>query len=215
MKKPCGSRVYVPMRTPSFEQYRCMTDSFQFNEAALPWNSEQKFASPVCMPIPEPDTPASAENHGPVREMSGLMAHLKSLKGLGPRGEELLTKVLAKPLTPPRVIDLLWHLPAGYLDRRPTGSIGDAVPGSIATLLITPVRHNAPPKAPARAPMRVVCEDESGSLDIVFFHTDRGAVRRLLPLHEPRFVSGRIEKYGSRAQMAHPDHIVAPFERAR
>ncbi len=145
----------------------------------------------------------------------GLAAPLISLKGLGPRGEELLTKVLAKPLNAPRVIDLLWHLPTGYLDRRLSPSVQEAVPGSTATLVVQAVRYNAPAKGAHRAPLRVVCEDEGGTLDIVFFHGDRNAVKRLLPLNEPRLVSGRVEKYGSRLQMAHPDYILAPGERGK
>ncbi len=161
---------------------------------------------PGAQPRPAP-SPALSEE--------GLYAPLKSLTGLGARGEELLTKVLAKPLTPPRVIDLLWLLPSGYLDRRLSPSIKDAAPGSIATLVVKPVRYNASPKSAARAPLRVVSEDESASLDIVFFHGDRNAVKRLLPLNELRLVSGRVEKYGSRLQMAHPDYILAPAERSK
>ena len=148
-------------------------------------------------------------------DISALCAPLTSMKGLGPRGEELLTKVLAKPLSPPRVIDLLWHLPNGYLDRRLTPSIMEAAPGAVTTLVVKPVRYNAPPKGSARATLRIVCEDESASLDLVFFHGDRNAMRRLLPLNELRIVSGRVERYGARLQMTHPDYILAPSERAK
>jgi len=163
------------------------------------------------MTLPKPDAPSRPAESSSLSE-EGLYAPLKSLTGLGARGEELLTKLLAKPLTPPRVIDLLWHLPSGYLDRRLSSSIQDAAPGSVATLLVKPVRYNAPSKGAARAPLRVVSEDESASLDIVFFHGDRNAVKRLLPLNELRLVSGRVEKYGSWLQMAHPDYILAPAE---
>jgi ATP-dependent DNA helicase RecG len=165
------------------------------------------------MPPAKPEEPPSAVS--PASSNDGLFAPLKGLKGLGPRGEELLIKLLAKPLTPPRVIDLLWHLPSGYVDRRLCPSVLDAAPGSIATVVVTAVRHQAPPKSAARAPLKVVCEDESGTLDILFFHGDRSAIKRLLPLNEPRLVSGRVEKYGSRLQMAHPDYILTASERAR
>jgi ATP-dependent DNA helicase RecG len=36
-----------------------------------------------------------------------------------------------------------------------------------------------------------------------------------LPLNELRIVSGRVERYGSRLQMTHPDYILAPSERAK
>ena len=165
------------------------------------------------MTLPKTDIASRVAPKGD--DISALCAPLTSLKGLGPRGEELLTKVLAKPLSPPRVIDLLWHLPNGYLDRRLTPSIMEAAPGAVTTLVVKPVRYNAPPKGSARAPLRVVCEDESASLDLVFFHGDRNAMRRLLPLNELRIVSGRVERYGSRLQMTHPDYILAPSERAK
>ncbi len=148
-------------------------------------------------------------------DISALCAPLKSLKGLGPRGEELLTKLLAKSLSPLRVIDLLWLLPNGYLDRRLTPSILEAAPGAVTTLVVKPIRYTAAPKGAVRAPLRIVCEDESASLDVVFFHGDRATVRRLLPLNELRIVSGRVERYGSRLQMAHPDYILSPSERGR
>ncbi len=165
--------------------------------------------------MPSPKTELAPISAPQGDDIGALCAPLKSLKGLGLRGEELLTKVLAKPLSAPRVADLLWHLPTGYLDRRLTPSIQDAAPGAVATLVVTPIRYNAPQKGAARAPLRVVCEDESASLDIVFFHGDRGGVRRLLPLNELRIVSGRVERYGARLQMSHPDYILAPSEREK
>jgi ATP-dependent DNA helicase RecG len=189
-----------------------MSETFPTGEAALPWHGRELRSSPGCMTLQKPDT-SSRRAELPGEE--GLYAPLKSLAGLGPRGEELLTKVLARPMGPPRVIDLLWHLPSGYLDRRVSPSIESAAPGGIATLLVTPVKYNAPPKGAARAPMRVVTEDESGTLDIVFFHGGRDGVKRLLPLNEQRLVSGRIEKYGSRLQMSHPDYILPAADAAK
>lgn len=190
-----------------------MSDLFQFNEAALPWKGEQPISSSLGMLPPKTDWPSRAAPQG--GDIGALCEPLKSLKGLGARGEELLAKVLAKPLGSPRIADLLWHLPSGYLDRRLTPSVAEAAPGAVTTLVVTPVRYSAPAKGAARAPLRVVCEDESASLDIVFFHGERGAIRRLLPLNEPRIVSGRVERYGSRLQMSHPDYILSPAERGR
>lgn len=183
-----------------------MIDSFQLDEGALPWKSGEEDTSRAQMSPPELP-PSRSHEQGNKAGLTALFAPLRSLKGLGPRGEELLTKLLAKPLSPPRVIDLLWHLPAGYQTRHLT-PINQAAAGSVATLAVVPARYSGPPRGASRAPFRVVCEDESGSIDVVFFHGDRSHVRRLLPLHEPRIVSGRIDRYGSRLQMAHPDHIL-------
>ncbi len=164
------------------------------------------------MTLEKPDKPSARED---LLGEEGLYAPLRTLAGLGARGEELVTKLLAKPMSPPRVIDLLWHLPSGYLDRQPLPSIASAAPGGIATLTVTPVKYTAPSKGAQRAPLRVVCEDNSDTLDMVFFHGDRNGIKRLLPLNEPRIVSGRVEKYGAKLQMAHPDYILAPGDAAK
>jgi len=160
------------------------------------------------MSIDAPSSRPAAVKDGCARGIEPLLKPLRSLRGIGPKGEELLNRLLAKPLTEPRIVDLLWHLPVGYLDRSPLASIEAATPGSIATLTVTPVKHSMPPKSASRAPFKVLCEDESGRMDIVFFHGDRNLIRRLLPLHERRIVSGRVERHGARLQMTHPDHIL-------
>ena len=57
-------------------------------------------------------------------------------------------------------------------------------------------------------------ENESGRLDILFFHARDDYVARMLPAGERRIVSGRREIRQGRAQMAHPDHINRPDDRA-
>jgi ATP-dependent DNA helicase RecG len=59
----------------------------------------------------------------------------------------------------------------------------------------------------------VACEDDTGKLDLVFFHADRRLVERQLPVGSMRYISGRIEQYSDKLQMAHPDYIVPPERR--
>ena len=75
--------------------------------------------------------------------------------------------------------------------------------GQVATLEVEVVRHEQP--ASPRAPWRVIVTDGTGFAELVFFKPARAqalvAGARLL-------VSGKIESYGDRLTMAHPDHIV-------
>ena len=148
-------------------------------------------------------------------ELTPLFASLQSLTGIGPRLILLLKKCLTLPpgVVQPRVLDLLWHLPAGVIDRRAEPNVADAVPGSIATLKVRVLKHKAPPRANTRAPYKVQTEDETGRLDLVFFHAEKKFIERQLPVGEIRYVSGRIERYGETLQMSHPDYIVAPEQR--
>ncbi len=144
-------------------------------------------------------------------ELSPLFAPVETLKGVGPRMAALYHKALRLPagVKAARVLDLLWHLPTGVIDRRAQPRIADAVPGTIATLRVRILKHKAPPRGNTRAPYKITAEDDSGRLEIVFFRAEPNYVKRQLPEGEVRIVSGRIERYGETVQMAHPDYIVA------
>jgi ATP-dependent DNA helicase RecG len=145
-----------------------------------------------------------------------LFASATNLAGIGPRMQLLLKKAVRLPagFAEPRVIDLLWHTPTGVIDRRATPTVAAAVPGTIATLEVRVLKHRAPPRGNSKAPYKVACEDDTGRIDLVFFHAERKFIERQLPEGSIRYVSGRIESYNDKKQMAHPDYIVAPEARA-
>jgi ATP-dependent DNA helicase RecG len=149
-------------------------------------------------------------------ELSPLFTSADGLKGIGPHVMTLLRKAVELPPgTPmPRVIDLLWHLPTGVIDRRAEPTVAAAIPGTIATLKVRVLKHKAPPRGNSKAPYKIATEDETGRLDLVFFRAERSFIERQLPTGEIRYVSGRIERYGETLQMAHPDYIVSPEHRA-
>jgi ATP-dependent DNA helicase RecG len=144
-----------------------------------------------------------------------LFASAQALTGIGPRLVLLLKKCLAlQPgITEPRVVDLLWHMPTGVIDRRAEPQLAAAVPGTIVTLRLRVLKHKPPPRGNNKAPYKVTCEDDTGRIDLVFFHAERKFIEKQLPVGELRFVSGRIERYGETLQMAHPDYIVSPEAR--
>ena len=106
-----------------------------------------------------------------------------------------------------RVIDLLFHLPEGYLDRRARPTLKQALqrakPGQVATLAIEVVRHE-PPGNP-RQPWRVVVTDGTGFAELVFFHFTRA---ELMAPGAKLLVSGKLERYGNQLTMPHPDYVV-------
>src|ERR1700740_3144709 len=98
------------------------------------------------------------------RQLIPLFASAQSLTGIGPRMEILLKSALKLPpgVSEPRIIDLLWHLPAGVIDRRATPTVAEAVPGTIATLEVRVLKHKPSPRGNTRAPYKVTCEDDTG-----------------------------------------------------
>lgn len=147
--------------------------------------------------------------------LNPLFASAKTLAGIGPRMLLLLSKCLNLPpmITEARVADVMWHLPAGVIDRRAEPSVRDAVPGTIATLKVRVLKHRAPPRGNTKAPYKIACEDDTGRIDLVFFHAERKFIEKQLPEGETRYISGRVERYGETLQMTHPDYIVTPEAR--
>ena len=133
--------------------------------------------------------------------LTPLFAQVTSLPGIGPRLGKLVEK-LAGPL----VVDLLWHLPSGLVDRRNAPDVADAIPGDVATLTVTVEEHIVPNNR--RQPYRVWCSDETGRLSLTYFNGREDYLKTLLPVGDIRVISGRVELYQGERQMTHPDHVV-------
>ena len=138
--------------------------------------------------------------------LTPLFAQSTSLPGIGPRLGKLVEKVAG-----PLVVDLLWHLPFGLIDRRHAPEVAGALAGEVATLTVTVDEHIVP-RSP-RQPYRVLCSDETGRLGLTFFNGREDYLKKLLPPGEVRVVSGRLELYQGGLQMTHPDHVVPVEQR--
>jgi ATP-dependent DNA helicase RecG len=133
-----------------------------------------------------------------------LFAPVTVLPGIGSQSAKLFER-LAGPL----VLDLLWHLPSGIIDRRASPPIREIEPDRIATIA---VRVEAHQPGFGRRPYRVLCTDNTGTLTLVYFNVKGDQLARLFPIGAERVVSGRVEFYGSMPQMAHPDLVLRPDE---
>ena len=133
-----------------------------------------------------------------------LFAPVTTLAGVGPRLGKLFER-----LAGPAVVDLLWHLPTGIVDRRFAPKVREAPAGVIATLTVEVDAHLP---GHGKRPYRVRCRDETGFLHLIFFHAKGDYLARLLPLGTRRIVSGRVEHFNNEIQITHPDYVVAPEE---
>ncbi len=133
-----------------------------------------------------------------------LFAPVTALPGIGSQLGRLFER-LAGPL----VIDLLWHLPSGIIDRRNAPAINALEADRVATLQ---VRVEAHQPGMGRRPYRVLCVDETGILTLIYFNVKSDYLMRLFPIGAERIVSGRVEFYNGIAQMPHPDLVLRPDE---
>jgi len=131
--------------------------------------------------------------------LAPLFSPLTTLKGVGPTVGALIAKATGGE----RVIDLLFHLPESYVDRRERPPIAQTRAGQIATWAVEVVRVERPGNP--RQPWRVVVTDGTGFAELVFFKFNR---ERLMPVGANLLVSGKVEVFSGRRTMSHPEHVV-------
>ncbi|MEM8625782.1 MAG: ATP-dependent DNA helicase RecG [Pseudomonadota bacterium] len=136
-----------------------------------------------------------------------LFAGIDGLRGVGPKSVRSFERLGIE-----RMRDLLFHLPTGVVDRRPVERLEGIPPGTTVTLEVL-VKSHQPPRRPGR-PYRVSVEGAGTLLELVFFRSDGGWLGTKLPVGQQRVVSGRLDLYDGRWQIAHPDHMLSVEEAA-
>ncbi len=136
-----------------------------------------------------------------------LFAPASTLPGIGPKNAKLFDKLLGRAQGA-RVLDVLFHIPYATLDRRARPKIRDAEPGTIVTIEARVTEHHEPPNARSRAPFKVLVEDETGDVELVFFLANPAWVRSRLPIGATRWISGKLELWDGHRQIVHPDRVM-------
>ncbi|MES2905702.1 MAG: ATP-dependent DNA helicase RecG [Pseudomonadota bacterium] len=149
----------------------------------------------------------------PNTTLSVLFAPVSILKGVGPKMVPLLSRLLGSGIsTPPRVLDLLFHMPVNLIDRGALKPVAETMSGQTATVEITVAKHRFP-GGKVRAPYRILGHDDSAEIAMVYFAGNARQLAALFPIGEKRIVSGRIEEFNGQKQIVHPDYVV-PVEKA-
>jgi len=139
--------------------------------------------------------------------LNPLFAPLASLSGIGPKQEKLFARLLGRSQEPPRLLDLLLHLPSGTVDRRARPKLRDVEPGTIVTVEVTVDQHRAPPPR-GRGPYRIYAHDDTGDIILTYFTSFPDHLKRLYPAGAVRYVSGTASLYDGMLQIVHPDRVV-------
>jgi ATP-dependent DNA helicase RecG len=143
-----------------------------------------------------------------------LFAPAETLPGVGPKNAKLIDKLTDRSQGA-RVVDLLFHLPYAVIDRRARPKIAEAERDAIATIEARVVEHRPPPTARSKAPYKVLVEDDTGDVELVFFLANVEWIKKRLPVGATRWISGKLELWDGRLQMVHPDRVMDSEELAR
>ena len=133
--------------------------------------------------------------------LAPLFAPLTDLRGMTPT----LAGLIKRACGGDRVIDLLFHLPDSFIDRRERLSLRALTPGKTATIAVEVARIEPPGNA--RQPTKAIVTDGTAFAELVFF---KGFPRAKLLPGAKILVSGKVD---DRRNMVHPDHIF-PLDQA-
>jgi len=134
-----------------------------------------------------------------------LTKSVNSLSGVGDKTKKLLKRKKIE-----KVSDLLLNLPQGYTDRSNLQTLDKLEIGKITTIKVRPVKYNFP--RIRNLPNKVICEDDRGKIDIVFFNSREGYIRKILPLNSIVIISGKINYFKKKYQITNPSYVV-PHEK--
>jgi len=134
--------------------------------------------------------------------LNPLFAEVETLPGVGQQVAKLL-----KRLDITRVVDLLYHLPTGVIERVRTPSANASLLGSNVIIDLTPFQTREPRSG--RGPMRVFASDGEGNTISLIYFNNPGWAKKSLPMGEKRTIAGKLEAYGDEWQIIHPEVLTA------
>ena len=131
-----------------------------------------------------------------------LLKDLTELKGIGVKTSNILRKKKIFNL-----FDLLWRLPQSYIDGSHTNKINELQIGKIQTIKIKVIKYNFP--RVRNLPNKVLCIDDTGKLDCVFFNSYEGYIKKILPINKTVTISGKVNYFRNNYQITNPKYVTS------
>ena len=130
-----------------------------------------------------------------------LIQNISMLEGVGIKTKKLLKKKKIE-----KISDLLWNLPQGFTDRSNVRTLDNLEIGKITTIKVKVAKYSFP--RIRNLPNKIICEDEKSKIDIVFFNSREGYIRKILPLNSSVIISGKINYYKKKYQITNPAYVL-------
>ena len=131
-----------------------------------------------------------------------IFKDIKLLKGIGPK----LSKYLKRKKIE-KVKDIILNFPYSETDRSKIYNLNELEIGKTQTIKVIVKKLNFP--RIRNLPNKILCEDETGKIDIVYFNSREGYLRKIFPVNREIIISGKINFFNKKYQIANPDYVVS------
>ena len=130
-----------------------------------------------------------------------LNQDINKLVGVGSKIKNLLKKKKIE-----KISDLIWSFPHSFVDRSNLTNLDVLEIGKVTTIKVKVIKYNIP--RIKNLPNKVLCKDEKGQIDIIFFNSREGYIRKMLPINEWVVISGKVNFYKNKYQIVNPSYVV-------
>ena len=129
-----------------------------------------------------------------------IFKDVKKLKGVGKQ----LSKYL-KNRKIEKVKDILLSLPYSETDRSKIVSLAKLEIGKVQTVRVIVKKLNFP--RVRNLPNKIICEDKTGKIEITYFNSREGYLRKLFPINQWLLISGKVTFFNKKYQITNPDYV--------
>ena len=129
-----------------------------------------------------------------------LFSSVDSIPGVGKKISTYLKKKKIE-----KVCDLLWDLPYSLTNISKNTTLNKLEVGKIFTLKIKVIKYNFP--RIRNLPNKILCKDDFGKIDLIFFNSREGYIKKIFPINEWVVVSGKINYYKNNYQITNPVYL--------
>ena len=131
-----------------------------------------------------------------------IFSEITNIKGIGPR----LSKYLKKRKIE-KIKDIILNIPYSETDRSKISKLNELEVGKIHSIKVIVKKLNFP--RIRNLPNKIICKDETGQIDIVYFNSREGYLRKLFPINEWVIISGKVNYFNKRYQITNPDYVTS------
>ncbi len=125
---------------------------------------------------------------------------VNKLKGVGSQ----LSKYLKKRKIE-KIKDILLNLPYSETDRSQLVKLNNLEIGKIQTIKVKVEKLSFP--RIRNLPNKIICKDDTGTIDIVYFNSREGYLRKIFPINDWIIISGKINYFRNKYQITNPEYV--------
>ena len=129
-----------------------------------------------------------------------IFQDINKLKGVGSQMSKYLKKKKIE-----KIKDIIFNLPYSETDRSKISQLNKLEIGKVQTIRVKVKKLNFP--RIRNLPNKIFCEDEFGKIEIIYFNSREGYLRKIYSINSWLIISGKVNFYNNKYQITNPDYV--------